>query len=109
MGKTYFLGLYPAVREEKKGCRERKSNFSLRSTKIGWWSSDGPRFKVRVLGQGYAWIIETPSFAKVSHGRFEKSKASGSGSVRETSSGRCSRFKSCGFFLLWLFSILGAV
>ena len=97
------------MREEKKGCRERKSNFSLRSTKIGWSSSNGPRFKVRVLGEGYAWITETPCFAKVSHGRFEKSKASGSGSIRETSSGRCSHFKRYGFFLLWLFSILEAV
>ena len=61
--------------------------------KIGWSSFDGPRFKVEVLGEGYAWISKTPSFAKVSRGRFGKLKASGSGSVRGTSSGRCSRFK----------------
>ena len=54
----------------------------------------------RSMGQGlksefedYAWILETPSFAKVSRGRFVKSKASGSGSVRGTSSSHCSRFK----------------
>ena len=41
------------VREEKRGCRERSSNFSLRSTKIGWSSSDRPRFKVGVLSEGY--------------------------------------------------------
>ena len=87
MKSGFFWGWYPAVREEKKECRERSSNFSLRSTKIGWSSSDGPKFKVRVLGEGYVWIPETPSFAKVSRGRFGKSKASGSGSVRGTSSG----------------------
>ena len=60
---------------------------------IGWSSSDGPRFKVGVLGEGYTWIPETPSFAKVLRGRFGKSKALGSKSVHITSSGRCSRFK----------------
>ena len=40
--------------EERRWCRERRFNFSLRSTKIGWSSSDGPRFKVGVLGKGYA-------------------------------------------------------
>ena len=92
-GKSHFFGLYPAVREEKRGCRERSFNFSLRSTKIGWSSFDGPMFKVGVLGEGYTWILETPSFVKFSHGKFVKSKALGSRSVRGTSSGHCSRFK----------------
>ena len=48
------------------GKGERSSNFYLRSTKIRWSSSDGPRFKFGVLEEGYAWIPETPSFAKVS-------------------------------------------
>ena len=43
----------------------------------------GPRFKVGVLGEGYAWMPETLSFAKVSSGRFGKSKSLGSESVRE--------------------------
>ena len=81
--KLIFLGLYPTVRVEKRGCRERSSNFSLRSTKIGWSSSDRPRFKVGVLGEGYAWILETPSFTKVLRGRSRKSKASGSGVFAE--------------------------
>ena len=55
--------------------------------------SDGPRFKVGVLDESYTWIPETPSFAKVLRERLGKSKASGSGSVRGTSSGRYSRFK----------------
>ena len=81
------------MREEKRGCRERSSNFSLRSTKIGWSSSDGLRFKVEVLCEGYAWILETSSFAKVLRRRFGKLKASGSESVFGTSSVHCSRFK----------------
>ena len=87
MKSGFFCCWYPAVREEKRECRERSSNFSLRSTKIGWSSFNGPRFKVRVLGEGCVWIPETPSFAKVLRGRFGKSKASGSGSVRGTSLG----------------------
>ena len=78
---------------ENRGCRERSSSFSLRSTEVGWLSSDGPRFKVGVLSEDYAWILETPSSAKVSNRRFGKSKALGSGSVRRTSLGRCSCFK----------------
>ena len=72
---------------------EKISTFSLRSTEIEWLFFDGLRFKVEVLGEGYVWIPETPSFAKVSRGRFEDSKVSGSRSVHGTSSGRCSRFK----------------
>ena len=32
---------------------------------IEWSSFDGLRFKVGVLGEGYTWIPETPSFTKV--------------------------------------------
>ena len=35
--------------------KEKISTFSLRSTKIEWSSSDGPRFKFEVLDEGYAW------------------------------------------------------
>ena len=67
---------------------------------IGWLSFNGPRFKVEVLSEGYVWIPETPSFAKVLLKRFKQLKALGSGSVRGTSSGRCSRFKRLGVLLL---------
>ena len=77
--------------EEKE--MEKVSTFSLQSTKIEQSVFDEPRFKVEVLDEGYAWIQKTQSFAKVSCGRFWKSKASGSKNVRETSLGRCSRFK----------------
>ena len=48
--KDKISSLVVRVREEKRECTERSSNFSLRSTKIEWSSFDGPRFKVRVLG-----------------------------------------------------------
>ena len=61
----------------RRKVRERNSDFSLRSKELGWSSPVRPRLKVGVLGEGYAWIPETPSFTKVSHGRFGESKASG--------------------------------
>ena len=61
----------------RRKVRERNYDFSLRSTELGWSSRVGPRLKVRVLGEGYVWIKETPSFAKVSCRRFGESKASG--------------------------------
>ena len=74
----------------RRKVRERNSDFSLRSTELGWSSRVGPRLKVGVPNEGYTWIPETPSFTKVSHRRFRESKASGSGSVCGTSFGRCS-------------------
>ena len=38
--------------------------------KLGWSSHVRPRLKVGVLSEGYAWIPESPSFAKVSNRRF---------------------------------------
>ena len=87
---TQFRRIFRVLRRK---VRERNSDFSLRSMKLGWLSRVGPRLKVGVLGDRYAWIPETPSFAKVSRRRFRESKASGSESVRGTSLGRCSRFK----------------
>ena len=68
----------------RRKVRDRNSDFSLRSTELRWSSHVGPRLTIGVLSEGYAWIPETPSFSKVLHGRFWESKASGSGSVRET-------------------------
>ena len=93
-GRKFHFSLLAVCEKEMRGERKGKIfSFSLRSTEIGWSSSDGPRFKVGILSEGYAWILETPSVAKVSHGRFGKSKALGSRSVRGTSSGCCSCFK----------------
>ena len=70
----------PAV-PEKKERGERGSSFSLRSTNIGLSVFFGPRTNVNHIDEGYAWIPESPGFAKVSRGRFGKSKASSSESV----------------------------
>ena len=87
---TQFRRRFPVWRRK---VRERNSDFSLRSTELGWSSRVGPRLKVGILGEGYVWIPKTPSFAKVSRRRFGESKASGSVSVRGTSLGRCSCFE----------------
>ena len=58
----------------RRKVRERNSNFSLRSTELEWSFRFGPRLKVGVYEEGYAWIPETLSFAKVSCKRFEESK-----------------------------------
>ena len=57
------------------------SNFSLRSTEIGWSEFVGLRTKVNLLNEGYAWLPKTRYFAE----EFGKSKASGLGSVHGTS------------------------
>ena len=46
----------------RRKVRERNSDFSLRSMELGWSSRIRPRIKVGVLGEGYTWIPETPSF-----------------------------------------------
>ena len=87
---TQFHQIFHVLRRK---VRERNSDFSLRYKELGWSYRNGPRLKVGVLGEGYAWITETWSFAKVSRKKFGESKASGSGSIHGTSLGRCSRFK----------------
>ena len=63
--KGPFLGRNRQREEEKREREKRGSIFSLRSTEIDLSISDEPRFKVGVLDESYAWIPETPSFAKV--------------------------------------------
>ena len=40
----------------RRKVRERNSDFSLRSTELGWSSHIGPRLTFGVLGEGYACI-----------------------------------------------------
>ena len=47
MGKSQKKFLQVRVREEKRGCRERSSDFSLRSTELGWSSRIEPRLESR--------------------------------------------------------------
>ena len=46
-------------RERKKGEKVRASNFSLRSTEIRWSVFVGPKTKVHLLDEGYAWVLKT--------------------------------------------------
>ena len=92
-----FFYFFLAVREEKRERhtqrqrerereRERESsNFSLRSTEIGWSEFVGPRMKVHLLDEGYAWVLKTRDFAKDLSKEFGKSKVLSLGSVYETS------------------------
>ena len=77
---------FPAFQErEKKGKEVSFQNFSLQSTEVGWSEFIGPRTKVHLLDEGYAWIPKTWDFTKDSSEKFEKSKVSGFGSVNGTS------------------------
>ena len=67
------------VREGRNG--ERDSNFSLRSTETGWLKFVGPRMKVQLLDEGYAWVSKTRDFVEDSSKEFGKSKVLGLGSV----------------------------
>ena len=63
----------------------RSSNFSLRSMEIRWSVFVGPKTKVHLLEEGYAWIPKTRDFVQDSRKEFGKSKVSGLGSVHGTS------------------------
>ena len=85
------------------------SNFSLRSTEIGWSEFVGPRTKVYLLDKGYAWVPKTRDFAKDSSEKFGKSKVLGLGSIHETSKSffYAPRGRDSSYF--YLFSILWAI
>ena len=63
MGKKnpFLLGLSHAG-EGEEGCRERSSDFSLRSTELEWSSCVGPRLKVGVLVEGNVWTPKSRVF-----------------------------------------------
>ena len=45
-------------KREKRERGERSSNFSLRSTEIGWSVFVGPRTKDHLLDKGYVWVLK---------------------------------------------------
>ena len=63
---------------------ERSSIFSLRFAAIGGSVHVRPRTKVVILDESYAWIPKSQVFAKDLDEEFQKSKASGLGSVHGT-------------------------
>ena len=64
---------------------ERSCRFSLRFATIGGSVHVGPRTKVAMLDESYAWIPKSQVFAKDLDEEFGKSKASSLGSVHGTS------------------------
>ena len=48
-GKKPIFWSFTHKGREKRGCRERNYDFSLRSTELGWSSHVKPKLKVRVL------------------------------------------------------------
>ena len=76
--------IFPAGEKtlEREG---ESSNFSLRSTEIGWSEFVGPRMKAHLLDEGYAWVLKTRDFAEDLSKKFGKSKVLGLGSVHGTS------------------------
>ena len=70
MGKAHFFLVFHAQKRENRGCRERRFDFSLRSTKLGWLSRVGPRVKVEVLIEGNVWTPKPRVFAGNSSGMF---------------------------------------
>ena len=71
MGKSSFFFLQNVrAREEKRECRERSSNFSLRSTELEWSSRVGLRLKVGVLIEGNVWTPKPGVFVIDLSGKF---------------------------------------
>ena len=63
----------------------KKQNFSLRFTEFHRSEFVGPRTKIHLLDEGYAWVPKTWDFAEDLSEEFGKSMVSGLGSVHETS------------------------
>ena len=86
------------IKEEERE-RGKISSSSLRSTKLGWSSRIGPRLKVGVLDERYAWVPKKMDFAEdPSGGDFGKSRLSGLGGFLPVD--HVPRGKE--FFLPWL-------
>ena len=70
--KPIFFLQNVRVREEKRRCRERSYDLSLRSTELRWSSCVGPRIKVRVLIEGNAWTPKPGVFIGDLSGKFRR-------------------------------------
>ena len=72
MGKSPFSSWSFTQEREKRGCRERSSDFSLRSMELGWLSRVGPRFKVGVLFEGNTRKPKPEFVVRDSSGKFRR-------------------------------------
>ena len=70
MGKSPFFWSFVHKRRENRGCRERSSDFSLRSTELRWSSRVEPRLKVGVLVEGKALTPKSRIFVEDSSEKF---------------------------------------
>ena len=70
--KSHFFLVFHVQEREKRGCRERRSDFSLRSTELGWSSNVGPRLKVGVLVEGNVWTPKSGVFVEDTSGKFKR-------------------------------------
>ena len=83
--------------------RERSSDFSLRSTELGWLSRVGPRLKIEVLVEGNTWTLKSRIFVEDSSGSSGRPWVSGlRDSKKFIFAQRCRNF-----LLLWLFLLKG--
>ena len=71
--KPIFFLQNVRVREEKRRCRERNFDLSLKSMEFGWLSRFEPRLKVGVLVEGNAWTPKPGVFVKDSSRKFGRS------------------------------------
>ena len=69
-GKSSFFWSSTHKGREKRGCRERSSDFSLRSMELGWSSHVEPRPKFGVLFKGNGWTPKLGVFVGDSSGKF---------------------------------------
>ena len=73
--KAHFL--YTRERERGKESREISSNFFLQSTELDCSVFVGPRTKVHLCDESYAWVPKTKDFAEDSSEEFGRSWVSG--------------------------------
>ena len=68
--KSHFFLVFHGQEREKRECKERSSNFSLRSTELEWPSRVGPRLKVGVLVKGNVWTPKSGVSVGDTSGKF---------------------------------------
>ena len=100
--KAHFFLVFHTQEREKRECRERSSNFSLRSTELEWSSRIRPRLKVGVLVEGNVWTPKSGVLVGDSSEKFGRPWVS-SFRVFEKLHFRSKRFRT--FLLVFIFHL----
>ena len=79
----FLLSVHDREGDKKK--EKKNLNFSLRSTEFRRLKFIGPKTKVHLLDEGYAWVPKTRDFTEDSSEEFGKSKVLSLGSIHGTS------------------------